>query len=111
MLLSLGMSIKPNITEVAVACGVSRTFVLKMENDFLTEKLTILWSVPKRKRSHGSFTLGAANYRLIIELYREEPSRTIGSYVVHWELLNGTHVSHTMVTCVLEKAFPFKGKL
>uniref|UniRef100_A0A7S1BC55 Uncharacterized protein n=1 Tax=Corethron hystrix TaxID=216773 RepID=A0A7S1BC55_9STRA len=60
MILSLGMSIKPNISYVAATYGVSRPFVKKMGEYFTTERATI-WGMGGAWRRRIGFEISSAD--------------------------------------------------
>ena len=108
---SLGGLVRSNISEIAAVCAVSRTCVRQIENEVLGSGTISGPPVPTGRGGYGAYSIDLADYWLVILLYREEPSRTIGSYVHQLAMLNGTDVSCTTVTRVLESSFPFSAKL
>lgn len=108
---SLGGMIRPNISEIAAVCGVSRTCVRRIENEVLGGGTISGPPARTGRGGYGAYSMDLADYWLLILLYREEPSRTIGSYVHQLAFLNGTEVSCTTVTRILEKSFPYSAKL
>ena len=107
MLRSLDGLVRPNLSEIAAVCAVSRTCVRQIENEVLGSGTISGPPVPTGRGGYGAYSMDLVDYWLVILLYREEPSRTIGSYVNQLALLNGTNVSCSTITRVLTRSFPF----
>ena len=109
---SMGGHVQPNISEIASECAVSRYFVRLIENEVISSGMIQATPTPRSKRGgYGGYTFDVADYYVLIELYREEPSRTIGSYALNLQLRTGLVVSEPTIRRVLEKSFRYAGKL
>ena len=106
----------PNQTLIASKLGVSRYFV-----NYVGDELMIHGCISDdNKQSRGTDTikgipghtkLGVLEYWFLLNLYREEPSRTLASYVHQLKNINGVEISILTVQRIFNEAFPFKGKL
>jgi hypothetical protein len=106
---------RPNLTEVAAECHVGRDFVIKIERE-LTEKGRIL--APDEivmGRDHpigpGSKTMSGEDFYVLYILYRQEPTRSLKSYVFWLNYYTGTIVSERTVSRWFNDAFPIRGGL
>ena len=106
---------QPNLSEIASLCGVSRKFVRQIENELLSSGGNI--EIPfdhHRQNSRGgfgSYTLELVDYWLILELHREEPTRSLRGYAENLLLRSGTVVSLSTIRRVLLHTFPFSSSL
>ena len=106
VLRSMGGHVEPNISEIASECAVSRYFVRQIENEVISSGMIQAAPNPQPKRGgYGGYTFDVADYYVLIELYREEPSRTIGSYALNLQLRTGLVVSEPTIRRVLEIFF------
>ena len=93
--LSNNMVFRPNITTIAVDCNVSRWYVRKIEAELLgSANFAVVEDVHVTKSSiPGYYNLDPMDYFLIIQLYRQEPSRIAKSYCEELEMRTGKRIS------------------
>ena len=106
----------PNLTQIASRLCVSRTFVREVGDELLThgcitEDNKRTRGTDVQKGTPGRTKLTAIDYWYLIHLYREEPSRTLGSYVYELAAFSGVHICCKTVDRIFQEAFPYKGAL
>ena len=106
----------PNLTEIGSKLHVSRVYVQNVGNELLLNGFISEGSKESRgtnviKGTPGRTKLTALDYWYLIHLYREEPSRTLGSYVYDLLMFSGVLVCIKTIDRIFTEAFPFKGNL
>jgi len=101
---------RPNITAIQQQCKVSWHFVRKIEKE-LSEYGRVLAPNEKHRQYEqtgpGSKTLDEFDAWVILQLYLDDPSRSLPSYVRWLEQLVGTQVSESTMSRFLKEAFPY----
>jgi transposase len=110
-----GSGQRPTLTLVATQCRVGRDFVAKVEKELnlngrvlRPEEIFANRSMP---RGPGSKSMTKEDGFVIYMLYRQNPSRSLKSYVYWLCFLTGTIVSESTVSRFFNKGFPIRGGL
>ena len=106
---------RPNISELARDCHVSRKFVEKIEKELqnygrVVDPKDILQN-KEGPIGPGSKTIDENDSFVLLLLYLDEPSRTLSCYKESLELLTGTIVSESTISRFFREAFPYKAGL
>lgn len=111
-----------NISSVAEDCKVSRYYVRKILKELRVHGRILreneLTAAPPTDENEdgneggvGSRTLDDEDIFVLINLYFEEPSRSLRSYKRELEILTGTIVSESTISRVFRNKFPYKATL
>ena len=111
--LSNNMVFRPNITTIAVDCNVSRWYVRKIEAELLgSANFAVVEEEHVTKSSiPGYYNLDPMDYFLIVQLYRQEPSRIAKSYCEELEMRTGKVISVRTMYDILERSFVYNATL
>jgi len=108
-----GNGIRPNISELARECRVSRGFVKKVEEELLREGRILTPSEIQQNKAGlvgpGSRSFDEIDSAILLFLYLEEPSRSLRSYVDWLEIFTGTTTSRNTVSRFFLRTFPNRG--
>ena len=105
---------RPNISAIARQCGVTRSYVRTVEDE-LNEFGRVLQQEERKKHnslSNGglcSNSLSNEDVFVLYQLYLDEPSRTMSSYVEWLHYFTGTVVSESTISNFFNKSLYFKG--
>jgi hypothetical protein len=106
---------RPNITQLANECDVSRSTISKVEGELLSFGRVL---DPKDIRANRNIPLGPGSLSLrdidvfvILSLYHEEPSRTQRSYVIGLFMATGRLVDGSTISRFFNHGFDIKGSL
>jgi transposase len=104
---------RPNISNIAKICRVSRTFVAKVENELLLSGRVVHPNEIQQEcqLGPGAKTIDSLDAFVLLMLYLEEPSRSLSSYAKYLFLLTGNNVSESTVSRFWNHAFPIRGAL
>ena len=103
-----------NISEVARRCGVSRNFVEKVKNERLLYgkilRRSEIYDMRDVPRGAGSIVMDEFDRFFILQLYSEEPSRTLKSYVDELWDYTGKNISKSTISRFFLEYFPIQGR-
>ncbi len=107
--------LRPVLTVVAAECRVGRDFVAKTERELIEnnrvlvpEEIFLGWDNPI---SPGLKSMSGEDFYVLYILYRQEPTRSLKSYVYWPYYYMGTIVLANTVLRWFDKAFPIRGRL
>ena len=106
---------RPVLTKVASECRVDRSFVAKIERELmenervlLPEEIYLARDIPV---GPGSSSMSEEDFFVLYMLYRQEPKRSLKSYVYWLFCCTGTIVSESTVSRWFNYAFLIRGFL
>ena len=107
--------LRPVLTKVAAECHVGRDFVAKIERE-LEENDRVLtpeeiYLARDNPIGPGSMSMSREDFFVLYMLYRQQPTRSLKSYVYWLFCCTGTIVSESTVSRWFHDAFPIRGRL
>jgi len=107
--------LRPVLTKVAAECHVGWDFVAKIERE-LEENDRVLtpeeiYLARDNPIGPGSMSMSREDFFVLYMLYRQQPTRSLKSYVYWLFCCTGTIVSESTVSRWFHDAFPIRGRL
>jgi hypothetical protein len=107
--------LRPVVTLVAAECRVRKKFVYKIERELMENERILAPDEIYLARSNpigpGSKSMSGEDFFVLYILYRQEPTRSLKSYVNWLFCCTGTIVSESTVSRWFNHAFPVRGRL
>lgn len=107
-----------NVSSIAKECKVSRYYVRKVRDELRVHgrilrenEKTAAPLADEDEGGFGSRSLDDDDVFVLINLYFEEPSRSLRSYARELEMLTGTIVSESTISRLFRYEFPYKATL
>ncbi len=107
--------LRPVLTKVAAECQVGRDFVAKIECELMENERVLAPEEIYMARAHpigpGSRSMSGEDFYVLYILYRQQPTRSLRSYVYWLFCCMGMIVLESTMSRGFHFAFPIQGRL